>query len=98
MSENKNKNQMTEAERNSWAKAYRFYEAWNHVHSEADWLAMANAFGNMSKEDQQDELLQRLIACSIDFWSDRQVKQEKEAREAPEQTVLTDANGKPVTY
>ena len=97
MSNNK-KNQLTEAERNSWTKAYRFFETWNHVHSEADWLAMANAFGSMNKEDQQDELFQRLIACSMDYWNDRQLKQEQEAREAPEQTVLTDASGKPVNY
>ena len=90
---------LTTEERNSWTKAYRFFEQWNHVQTEEDWLGMARAFGEMPAEDQKDELLQRLLCCCLEYWNDRQLKKEQEGKtEKTEQTVMKDGNGRQVIF
>lgn len=95
---NEQREPLSAAERNAWTKAYRFFEKWNQVHTDEEWLALAKSIGEMPVEDQCDELFQRLVCCCIDFWNDRQHKEEEDARNAAEQTVMTDESGRPVTF
>jgi hypothetical protein len=85
-------------EREIWTEAYRFYERWHNISgNQEEWLALAKDAGDTSYKLNNNPLAMNVLTAIIDTLSDRVKAEETAAREA-EQMVMTDVDGKPVTF
>ena len=90
---------LSDDQRNAFTAAYRLYE---HFHamdgSPEDWLAFVEEYGRVGEELGDSILARFLLMAVLDTLEQTQKDRERAEREAPEQTVMLDADGRPVTF
>lgn len=91
--------QLSEPQRNVFTVAYRLYERFHSMDGTAeDWLAFAEEYGKAGASCGNCLLAQHLLMAILDTIEGDQKERERAEREAPEQTVMTDADGRPVVF
>ena len=92
-----NQTALSDEQRNAFTIAYRFYEKYHAMDGEPeDWRQAAEDIGKAYCDAGQTDLAQRLLMAIFDAMDAAQKAREDAERNAPEQTVMTDADGRPV--
>ncbi|MBQ1791228.1 MAG: hypothetical protein II008_13710 [Oscillospiraceae bacterium] len=90
---------LSDDQRNAFTEAYRFYEKFHNMDGTAeDWKQAAEAAGQATARCNGSTLVVKLLFAAWDTIETAQKEREDAARNAPEQTVMMDADGKPVTF
>ena len=92
---------LSDEQRNAFTVAYRLYERFHAMDgTPEDWLAFVEEYGRAGEELGDSILARFLLMAVLDTLETTQKEREREEREnpAPEQTVMTDADGKPVVW
>lgn len=90
---------LSDEQRRTFAVAYRLYEQFHAMDgTPEDWLAFADAYGKAGADVGDSILARFLFMAVLDVLEQTQKDRERAEREAPEQTVMLDADGRPVTF
>ena len=90
---------LSDEQRSAFTAAYRLYERFHAMDgTPEDWLAFVEEYGRAGEELGDSILARFLLMAVLDALEATQKEREKAKREAPEQMVMTDEDGRPVTF
>ncbi len=92
-----NQTALSDEQRKVFTLAYRWYEKYHAMDGTADdWMQATNDWGKACCDAGKSDLADRLMNAVLDTIEAAQKAREEAERNAPEQTVMTDADGRPV--